>query len=283
MLDFGAVSSQLLIIFAAMIKNPIVKNLIWGLVFVAVVFLGVDLFLHIFTQHNVMVQVPDMVGRSMSESRELVRDDELELVITDSVYVNRVPKGAVYSQNPKAGDKVKKGRKIYLTVNASQDKQTRLPDLVGLSLRQAKVELQSRSLKLGRLIYVGDIATNNVLAQSVGDSEADPGIYLPSGTVVDLKLGLNPEDGYTEVADFRGKRWLKAIDEVSDNSLNLDRAVCDETISSESDTLAAFVYRQVPAPGAKHVVLGTAVRLYFTLDKEKLPVNDSTFKAPAYL
>ena len=38
-----------------------------------------------------------------------------------------------------------------------------MPNLVGLSMRQAIAELQSRGLVLGKLVYVEDLATTNVL------------------------------------------------------------------------------------------------------------------------
>ncbi len=252
--------------------NWVVRTLLWGLVFLVAVFVALDLFLHIFTQHGVSVAVPDMVGMSRAEAEQLCRKDKLQIVIVDSVYVDAVPKGTVYMQTPKAGEQVKRGRKIYLTLNASHEKQTLMPNLVGLSLRQARVELPGHGLKLGRLIYVEDIATNNILGQLIAGEPVLPGTKLPVGTVVDLKLGLNPSDGYTTIPDVIAMTSNKAADELLGASLNIDNLVYDSTVGK--DTASAFVYRQVPSAGTKNVMLGTSVRLYLTLDRDKLPKEE---------
>ena len=90
---------------------------------------------------------------------------DMVINVTDSVYVKRMKRGAVYRQNPAPGSKVKSGRRIALTINAVNAKKITMPNLVGFSMRQAKAELLSRGLVLGRLIYVKDMATNNVLRQ----------------------------------------------------------------------------------------------------------------------
>ena len=54
-------------------------------------------------------------------------------------------------------------------------KKVSMPNLVGYSMRQAKAELNSRGLSLGKLIYVSDIATNNVLKQIYRNREIRPG------------------------------------------------------------------------------------------------------------
>lgn len=250
--------------------NWFVRMLLWGIAVLFALFLATDLFLHIFTQHGVSTAVPDMVGKDLATCEQLSRKDDLNLVVIDSVYVDKVPKGTVYMQNPKAGERVKRGRKIYLTVNASRHKQTSMPDLVGLSLRQARVELSSQGLRTGRLVYVGDMATNNVLGQLIGGENIAAGTRLDVGTVVDLKLGLNPSDGYTSVPDFSAMNSQKAREELLDASLNLDGLYYDSTVGP-ADSLSAFVYRQIPAPLTRNVIMGTAVRLYLTMDPDKLP------------
>ena len=72
-----------------------------------------------------------------------------------------------------------------------------MPNLVGLSMRQALAELQSRGLVLGKLIYVQDMATNNVLRQLHGNREINPGKTIETDTVIDLVLGLNSETRHT--------------------------------------------------------------------------------------
>ena len=252
----------------------IIKNLFLAAVVVCAILLGVNIGLNAFTDHNKTVEVPDFVGFSPQDATRIASESGLNLVVTDSVYVNRFKLGAVYSQMPKAGSKVKKGRKIYLTLNSTKKKQVGMPSLVGLSVRQAKVELQSRALELGKLNYVSDIATNNVLAQSVNGVEVLPGKKIDIGTIVDLKVGLNYSDPYTIIPSFIRLPFHSAINAVQDSYLNVAAIVFDSTVRSYSDSLAAVVYKQIPAASAEKVIMGRGVKLYFTLDENKIPVQE---------
>ena len=164
---------------------------------------------------------------------------------------------------------MKKGRRILLTINAVTPKSVTMPNLVGYSMRQAKAELLSRGLQLGRLIYVNDIATNNVLKQIMSDKEIMPGVQVESESVIDLVVGLNPADDRTVVPYIVGSRYLNAVDAVHDRYLNIRSLNFDKTVKDYSDSLNAMVYRQ--SPEEEECLMGTGVTLYLTLDKNKVP------------
>ena len=251
--------------------NWVIKNLLCGLVFILAIVLIVEVFLHATTQHSISVTVPDMVGMQLSDAEALAEKGRLELYVTDSVFVSSFAKGSVYAQNPKAGSTVKRGRKIYLTVNAKKEKQAEVPSLVGLSLRQAKVELTTKSLKLGQLSYVDDMATNLVVAQLFKGEEVEPGTSVDVGTVIDLRLGWNRTDGYVTMPDFSRMQYRRAVSYVQDNSFNLGKIIFDNSVKTAEDTLAAMVYRQTPLAGAENIILGSKVTLYLTVDESRLP------------
>ena len=94
----------------------------------------------------------------------------------------------IYSQNPIAGSKVKKGRRILITINAINPQMVEMPSLVGFSLRQAYTELTSKGLSIGSLIYIEDIATNNVLEQRYNGQPVAPKTLLESESDIDLLL-----------------------------------------------------------------------------------------------
>lgn len=251
--------------------NWVLVNLFIALVILALIFVGVNVGLKVFTEHDKTVEVPDLVGCSYLEALDLSQQNELQLIVVDSVFVDRFKPGAVYMQNPKAGSEVKTGRKIYLTMNSSRKRQVIMPSLVGLSVRQAKVELSSRNLLLGKLIYKEDIATNNVIAQMIKGRRVLEGEKLDVGTSVDLIVGLNYDDPYTQVPSFIELPYHKAVNYAQDNYLNIDRLYFDDTVDSYSDSLAAFVYRQHPEASDAKVLMGRGVSLYLTLDRERLP------------
>ena len=257
-------------------SNWIVRNITIAVVLVVVLAVGAMVFLNVVTQHNREIDVPDFSNLSVAEAEMLAAIEGVRVDVTDSVFVKRMKRGAVYRQNPAAGSKVKKGRRVVLTINAVNAKKVTMPNLVGLSLRQAKAELLSRGLVLNRLVYVQDMATNNVLRQLKGNRQIEPGTQIDSETEIDLVLGLNDLDNRTYVPDVTGLKNMSAVDAVFDHSLNIKNLRFDDTVKDYDDSLNAVVFRQDPmASDSVSVAMGEAVVLYLTIDTEKVPAREN--------
>ncbi|MBQ7771741.1 MAG: PASTA domain-containing protein [Bacteroidales bacterium] len=261
---------------SSLMSNWIVRNLVWAGIFITVLIIGAMIFLNVFTKHNNEISVPDFANLSVQEARELAAQAGMRVEVSDSVFVKRMEKGAVYRQNPRAGSKVKEGRRILLTINAVNSKKVTMPNLIGYSMRQAMAELQSRGLVLGRLIYVQDIATNNVLRQLKGNREIEPGVLIESESVIDLVVGLNSSDRETYVPDLIGLKNISAQDAVHAHSLNIKRMRFDDSVKDYGDSLNAMVYKQSPEPSEEPVPMGEEVTLYLTVKKERVPVKESS-------
>lgn len=257
-------------------SNWIVRNLLVAFVIVVVLVIGSMIFLNVVTKHNDELTVPDFSNLTVAEAEAAAAQAGMRVEVTDSVFAKRMRKGTVRDQNPAPGAKVKEGRRISLTINALNAKKVQMPNLVGLSMRQALAELQSRGLVLGKLIYVEDLATNNVLRQLRGNREIAPGRDVETDTVIDLVVGLNPDtDASTYVPSVLGKKYLTAVDAVHKQSLNIKSLKFDDSVKNYDDSLNAVVYRQVPEPAPKDslamISLGGDVSLYLTVDPERIP------------
>lgn len=264
----------------------IVVNILGAAVFFSAVILGANLLLKAVTRHNEEINVPDLSGMTVAEAEKYLAARGMRSEVTDSVYIKRMERGVVYRQNPEAGNHVKKGRRILLTINAVNPKKVTMPNLVGYSLRQAKAELLSRGLNLGTLIYVEDIATNNVLKQLYRNREIKPGVPVESESSIDLVVGLNDMDNMTYVPYVTGLKYISAVSAVQDNSLNIQDLIFDNTVRDYSDSLDAVVYRQTPEISEEPLLMGSSVTLYLTKDITKVPEkpepSDSTDLAEAF-
>ena len=255
----------------------IFRNLLTAVLIEAVLVVGSMILLNVLTQHNRELSVPDFSNMSLAEAEVSAQQAGVRIDVTDSVFVRKMRKGAIYRQNPAPGAKVKNGRRIMLTINAVNAKKVTMPDLVGYSMRQAKAELLSRGLVLGRLIYVQDIATNNVLRQLYDNHEIAPGVLVESESVIDLVVGLNSSDNVTYVPDVTGLKNLSARDAVQGNSLNIRTMKFDDTVKDYDDSLNAVVYRQEPSHlDSLPKRMGDSMVLYLTLDHTKVPVKEMT-------
>lgn len=250
----------------SILGNWIIRNILLAAAFFAVLILAANMFLGFITNHGRTIEVPDLTSMSVEDASHLASRRNLKVEVIDSIYVRRMTRGAVFSQNPKAGDRVKKGRRILLTINANTAKKVNMPNLVGYSVRQAKAELSSRGLALGRLIYVNDIATNNVLRQIYRNRQIRPGVQIESGSEIVLEVGLNQSDCMTYVPDVNGMKYLRAVDAVHDHYLNIRNAVFDKNIRNYTDSLNAIVYKQTPGASRNPLIMGSEVTIYLKKD-----------------
>lgn len=250
--------------------KTIIRNLIGAVIFVVLLATVLYIILGLATRHNKELEVPDLAGLSVAAAAGIAHSASMRVEVIDSVYVRNLERGAVYSQNPKAGAKVKKNRRILLTINATIPKQVQMPNVINLSLRQAKAEIIGAGLKVGRLTYVSDMATNNVLKQIYNGRDVRSGKMLESESEIDLVLGLNEEDNQTYIPNLIGYTLNVAKSNLLDNSLNVGRCLYDSSVQSGQDSLNATIYKQVPEASASSlVIMGTYVDLYFTADPEK--------------
>ena len=238
----------------------IVKNLVLAVIFVLALGFISNAILKSCTRHNSSVEVPDLIGLSILEARSAAVAAGLEINLADSVYVRDMAKGAVFAQYPKAGAKVKENRTLDLTINAFSNRKVTVPSLIGNPLRQAKAELQSRSLVLGKLNYVPDIATNVVLRQRYKGRDIFAGDKVDAGSVIDLDLGLNFEENHTMVPDVRTMSFGKASDILKDSYLNVT-AKFPKAVRTYSDSISAVVVKQSPEPSSEAVTMGTEVTI----------------------
>ena len=251
------------------------NHLVMAFLLVVVLVFGAYVLLNVATKHGQELVVPDLSNMTVEEAMEAARSNKMVVEVKDSVYVKRMKRGAVYRQNPAPGNLVKSGRRIAVTINAQNAKQITMPNLFGASMRQAKAELLSRGLLLGKLVYVKDIATNNVLKQLYRGEEIQPGEMIDSESVIDLVLGLNDSDRETYVPDVIGLKRMSAVDAVLDHSLNVRGLKFDNSVKDYDDSLNAMVYRQVPAPSDSIAVgMGSEVTLYLTLEEHKIPIRE---------
>ena len=249
----------------------IVRNLVLAIAFFVVLLILTQLGLKAITRHNHTVTVPDFTDLSLADTKIVAKRYELRTQVTDSVYVKRMEKGHVFSQNPVPGSQVKKDHLIRLTINAHQTQKVKMPNLVGYSLRQAKTEILSCGLTVGHLAYREDLATNNVLDQFIEGRYVAPGTEVEAETPVDLLLGLSPESSQTYIPYLIGFTLPVARDNIFDNSLNVGNISYDETVQSYQDTVNAVVYNQSPAYSAGAPVrMGTTIHLKLTTSQAKI-------------
>ena len=242
---------------------------------------GLYYWLDFQTEHGITVETPNLTGLKLKDLEAMADTLEVELVVVDSLYSEDFPRGTVADQDPKPGSSVKRGRKIYITVNALLPKQVVVPDVKNLSIRQAKAVLESVGLKLGGLEYQPDIAKNAVLQQKINGKVVKKGTLAFSGTVVDLVLGDGLSNTRVLIPYLIHYTLQEAMDRLSLSSLNLATFKIDDPFT---DSTKVRVYKQVPAFSETNLVpMGTSIILYLTEDTLSIQYDSTLYALPTLM
>lgn len=234
-----------------------------------------------FTHHGESIAVPDFRGLTIEEITQLIDEKGLRFEVTDSVYLTDHKKGTVVDQNPPPDFKVKENRKIFITMNAVMPERVQVPDLVGVSLRQATAYLETFGLKVGKLSYIPDIGKNVVLKQTFRGKEIQTGTLIEKGKSIDLVLGLGETNEKTTVPRIIGMTMDEATTKLAEFSLNIGAIVGDETVKFEKDSSSAKIYKQFPMPMPdSEIRLGSGIDIWITNDKALVPTDTTTIVEP---
>ena len=168
----------------------------WGLQVCLALFLlfagiyAVLLSLDGFTRHGEFIVVPDLEHVSLSKAQELLEKSHLRYEVRDSTAYNKeYPPYTVMKQTPEANEKVKKDRKIYLSINPTNFRKIDLPNIIRRPIKEVRPNLASLNIKIGRVTYVNDISKDAVLRAFYKGKEIKPGDKILENSSIDLECG----------------------------------------------------------------------------------------------
>lgn len=201
--------------------------------------------LDMITRHGKYLRVPDVKGKSLPDAVKFLEDAGFEVLVQDSVFYDTIPALTILKQFPDPDASVKVNRTIYLTVNRLTPPVISMPNLLGMSFRNAELELRARGLKLGDTTFVPDIAKNAVKDQLLRGVSIRPGSDVPMGATISLVLGAGIGSEDMPVPDLYGMTYEEAKAMMEASGINLGVILLDPDLT---DTTAGFVYWQNPEP-----------------------------------
>ncbi|MFD1768246.1 PASTA domain-containing protein [Sphingobacterium suaedae] len=155
---------------------------------------GRTIYLTVITQVPPDVAFPNIIDKTFIEASAMLRNQSLK--VGDTVYIADIARDVVLDvkfagQPLKAGRMVPKGSKITLVLgNGRGANEVEMPNLIGLSLDEAKFALTGVGLNLGSVTYAGSIA-DSLAAKVVGQLPDTTAGIVSIGTAVNLTLSNN--------------------------------------------------------------------------------------------
>ncbi|WP_101689625.1 PASTA domain-containing protein [Dysgonomonas massiliensis] len=169
--------------------SPILTSLL-AMIGISLVLIFITLqALDVYTKHDESVLVPDVKGSQEATAADILLKSELGYEIVDSVYRADAKAGAVLEQIPKENTKVKRGRTIYLIIQAKGKQMVSIPPLKDYSRRQAEAQLQALGFTNISIIEEPSQFKGLVIKVLYRGNELESGASIPKGSRIELVVG----------------------------------------------------------------------------------------------
>ena len=224
--------------------------------------------LNSYTRHDKVYTMPDFVGQDFKQVKhEHSRD--FNFILIDSVYPKGQQPGSIYQQDPLPGSKIKRGRNVYAIIVAVTPEKTTMPNVKGISLREAIGRLESSGLDVDHLEYVTYDYKNNIIDQYYLGAPIAQGTELVKGSKIMLRVGIGSDKSNVKVPNLIGK----SADETK-KLLNLAGLNIGVETHEDNDSIQYLCVRRMsPGPSSGAVKPGTYVDVWYhssrTMDFKK--------------
>ncbi|MEK6544380.1 MAG: PASTA domain-containing protein [Elusimicrobiota bacterium] len=164
------------------------------------------------------VIVPELKGKTLRQAVDELSKVGLALVKESEEYAPQLPLGVVVKQYPLANSTVREGKIVNIALSLGSEKIT-VPELTGLSLRKAEIELKASHLALGEVEEV------HSLRQPRGFviSQEPPALALTEkGDLIHVSVSLGkPSSDRLIIPDFVNKGISEVAAWAKKNRVNL--------------------------------------------------------------
>ncbi len=200
------------------LKNGSVKKILLTFGAVLILLFLLDFVILPWWVNKAETKVPNVVGMYEQDAINLLENNDLNPIISDTTFNQNFPKGTIALQKPDPGSVVKVGRRVYLFLSGGEPTVI-VPKLIGKSVRDAKFALERIGLVLGEV----ELVPSNTPKNMIFDQEYFEGTPLKKGQAVKVFVSSGIESGVITVPDLIGRSLMEASKILADSSLQVGK------------------------------------------------------------
>lgn len=217
-----------------------------------------------YTNYNEGITVPDITKLSLEQAQATLEQYGLRHEVLDRRAHAAFPADYIIDQAPPVGQIVKPDRKVYLTVNTTENPSVTVPDLVNMSLRNARIQLENYGLAVGTISYESSRFRSTVLRQSIPAGET-----VDQGTVVDLAISDGLGDQMVTVPELEGLLLSDAQQAIREAGLRIGEIRFQPTRNTTPNTVLSFT------PDSRELREGESLNLVISERFDAREVNEA--------
>jgi len=188
-----------------------------------------------YVKLGAVAKVPNVNGIKYEEAERKLQVMGFEVKKSEPRFDAQAPSGTVIMQLPYAGSITKQGRRIYLTVSKGENLEF-VPNLVGLPLRQARINLIRVGMDVGEIIYefCDTIGRDLVSGQSIQSTA-----MARPATKIDVKISRGQAAVQTMMPSLMGLTIQDAKVKLGNAGLSMGSINYKESEAYEENTIIA--------------------------------------------
>ncbi len=190
------------------------------------------------------VRVPDLTGRDLVTTLETITQLGLQLKVDRREPHPILPRDSVISQLPAAGNGIKKGRQIHVTVSQGPS-DTQAPKLTGEPYRKADIMVRQAGFVPGTVSRVSSESADRdiVIAQ-----DPPAGSQLEKGGAISLLVSSGRKAETFVMPKLAGKRAEEAVKTI--DRMGLQHRVIYRAAGGQAAATERTVIQQKPGAGS---------------------------------
>lgn len=237
----------------------------------ALYFLFFSVFLSLITRQGEEVVLADLSGKPYHRIRPLLEERGFVTEVIDSIYRPDTPPMVVIAQDPLPGTRIKKGRKIYLTLSSYTPPQVPFPRVEGLPYDQVyQLLTESYGFSIGEVLVVSGEVSDVVREARYKGERLMPGTLVPKYSRIDLVVVRSSGLGKVPLVKVVGLPLPEAMARLAEAGLSVGQI----RYKPNPNYPAGIVFQQYPqkAPGDS-LARGYPVDLFVSGEPPKSPVE----------
>lgn len=200
------------------------------------------------TIHGKQETLPNLVGMQESQAKSVLKGLGLGLNVEDRLYSDKVPANGIVSQIPAAGTSIKPQQYVHVLLSLGPQKVS-VPDLVGRSLRAARITAVQRGLTIGDVstIYWPKDTQDQGTQDEIVAQDPPPATTDLQNPTINFLVSLGPKPVAYLCPNFEGKPLgvIRAeLQEAGFQNISVSQV-------QSSGSLPNTIIKQLPLAGSK--------------------------------
>ena len=190
-----------------MIKKFTSYIVVFGVMTLGIILLFEMVFMPIYVRKGDGRYMVNVKGKTLQHAEKVLDSEGYNSLVSDTLFSAAYEFGTIVDQYPAPNTRVKEGRTVRLKI-AHPEKMVSIPDLIGRSLRSAKLILNQDGLEIDTVYkeYNSDVPSGNVTWQY-----PKGGDLLNKGMGLHLTISLGVPPNFHQVPNLFGLSKKKAV------------------------------------------------------------------------